>query len=117
MRSKDQILLENLYSEMTEDSQMLSRPLRIGNIFILNDHEMVNRFENKDKKIKRFYVLNRKSRNSSDSQSYDGESGEVVGSAINLNSARNIRDRKDVEYGSYVHFIVGQYDDNTFALF
>lgn len=111
MKSKDQILLENLYSEMT------LHVLRKGNIFVFDDNEMVNRFENKNREVKRFYILNSKWRNSYSQQSSDEKSGEVVGSAINLNTARNIRDKKDVDYGSYVHFIIGQYDDNTFALF
>lgn len=114
MKNKDQILLENLYSEMT------LYPLFKGSIFIFNDNKMVSRFENKNREVKHFYILTIKYEYPwmrRDQQPIEEKGGEVVASANNLQKARNIKDKKDNEYGAYVHFIIGQYDDNTFARF
>ena len=95
-------------------------PLFKGNIFIFNDRKMVNRFENKHREVKRFYILTNKYEwpwMQRDQQSIQEKGGEVVASANNLQKAKNIVDKKDNEYGAYVHFIIGQYDDNTFAKF
>jgi len=114
-------ILEDLHNKSEKEVLKEVYNIRKGMIFDMDDSaiKMVTMAEIGNTPAQVFYVLNSKLNYNDPYVSGYIKScpdhkrlGQVVASASNLNRARNIRDKKDSEYGGATHFIIGQYGDN-----